>query len=151
MTLTEGISAIQGKFQNYLADGIAFARHDQTADESRSTSLYRITDVRVVPEDVLLVIHPEPISLPTQSGAVHMTVGELLGRLTALPAEYANYSLEACEPEVEIKEENVRLRFDYPIVTTGRLEGLVNLCLLAAIEQPRKGRPKSSRKPRART
>ena len=128
MTLTEGISAIRDRFQDYLADGIAFARHDPTTDESK---LYRITEVRVAPDDVLLIVDPNPIPFPPQPGAVHMTVAELLERLTALPPECAQYSLEACEPEVETDEENVRLRFDYPIVTTGRLKGLVDLCLLA--------------------
>lgn len=148
MTLTEGISVIRDKFQDYMADGIAFARRNLTTNESK---LYRITEVRVAPNDVLLVIDRDPIPFPPQPGAVDMTVADLLGRLTALPAECAEYSLEGCEPEVETSEENVRLRFDYPIVTTGRLRGAVDLCLLAAIDQPRKAEKKSWWKSRSRT
>lgn len=132
MTLTEGIAAIRDRFQDHMADGIAFSRYDPTADVSRSTRIYRITDVRVASNEVLLVI--DPGSTDRAADLTHMTAGELLGRLTALPAACAEYALEACEPEIHVEEEDTRIRFDYPIMTTGRADEL-RLCLLACIEQ----------------
>jgi len=139
MTLTEGIAAIRDKFQGRLSDGVAFARYDPTADASRNTKIYRITDVLVESNEVLLLIDPKPTS--QVAGSTHMTVSDLLARLTALPPDHAEYALEACEPEIHIEEEDMRIRFDYPILTTGRADDL-HLCLLAYIEQKRHDRPK---------
>jgi hypothetical protein len=139
VTLAEAISAIRDKFLGYLADGIAFARYDPTADASRNTKIHRIADVFVKSNEVLLLIDPERT---IEAGPTHLTIADLLARLSALAPDYAQYPLEACEPEIKIKEENMRVRFDYPILTTGRAEGL-QLYLLVYIEQQRKALPRS--------
>ena len=133
MTLTEGISLIREKFQNQLQHGIAFARHDPGAGESQKTTIHRIVDVLVEPQDVLLLMESEPI----RTADSHITVEELLTRLSLLPPECSEYSLEGCEPEVRLGE--VTLRFDYPIITTGQVNGEdgSRLCLLIAIHQKR--------------
>ena len=61
----------------------------------------------------------------------------------ALAPECGQYSLDACEAEIVIPEEDASIRFDHPIVATARADSL-HLCLLVHVEpgwdQPRKKR-----------
>lgn len=140
MTLAQGIGEIRDRFQQYETDGIAYAEYKRGAWGSKIRKIHRITDVFVKSNEVLLLIDPVATE---EDSAIHMTVQELLARLIALAPECGQYSLEACEPEIVIPEEDASIRFDHPIVATARADSL-HLCLLVHVEpgwdQPRKQR-----------
>lgn len=134
MTLTEGIATIRDRFQGYEADGIAFAEYEYKWGTYEMRRFCRITDIRVAPNDVLLVIDPEE-----EDNGLHMTVQDLLARLIALVPDYGRYSLEASK-----LVKDVSFRFDYPIVATARDDDL-QLCFLVNANRGR-GRSRKQRR-----
>jgi hypothetical protein len=84
----------------------------------RSRLFAPIVEVQVKGNDVLLFLG-EPLSaLPPED---HINARQLLEKLEALPAECAEYSVEATEGTTKI-DDRVSIRFDAPIHSTGRAE-----------------------------
>jgi hypothetical protein len=130
MALGDVLEMIREDLEQYNEDRIAFAKYDAQAPAGAKFVYHRITDVKVTSGEVLLVIDPTPMKHEAMTGSI---LHDLLMQLRQLPAEYANYPLEASEPEIEIEEEDVRMRFDYPITGIGRNESL-RLSLLIHVQ-----------------
>ena len=118
MNVSGVISALRPFLVDYPDGGAAFVEIPAGEANLSRPTFRPIVEVQVEGDDVLLFLG-EPLSaLPPED---QINARQLLEKLEGLPAECAEYSVEATEGTKKI-DDRVSIRFDAPIHSTGRAE-----------------------------